>query len=131
MDNNNKNTANNNNNTVVLDRSALLALFYDEEGANVIYRLLPNAVISTVTLCEIIILAVESGISANLIFEQIEALELHVEAFNSEQAKLAAQLTAQYENLSLSERAGIALALSLNLPLYTADLNLNAQPQFI
>lgn len=123
MDNNNKNTKNNNNNKVVLDSSALMALFNNEEGAETVYMLLPQAVLSTVTLCKVISLAVEQGISPALLFNQIERLELKVVPFDAEQAKTAVHLITEYQNekLCFDHRAALALALRLNLPLYTAE----------
>lgn len=125
MDNNNNKARNNKNNKAVLDTSALMALFNDEEGSDTVYMMLPHALISAVNLCEVVSKAAEKGISAALIFEHLKTLELQVAAFDLEQSQVAANLHFDKgQSYTFSEKACIALAVSLDLPIYTAEKNL-------
>lgn len=120
---NNNHTANKNknNSTGVLDASALMALFNDEKGCDVVYRILGGACISAVTLCEVLSEISKQGGALSVFIAQIEALELEVIPFDFEIAKIAAELlnVADDSSITLEERASLALAIHLSLPLYT------------
>lgn len=126
MENNNNNAENNNKNKAVLDTSALMALFNEAEGANTVYMILPDAIISVVNLCEVISEAAEKGgISSQVLFEYIHDLGLKVVPFDLEQAQFAARLAGEIKEInSFTTRACLALAYALNATIYTADRTL-------
>ena len=110
----------------VLDASALLALLNDEPGADKLpteSELMSSAVISTVNLSEAHGKLVGSGVPAKEAWEAVLAPVSDVSDFSQEHAKRAGTLIAQTRSLGLSlgDRACLALALSLGLPVYTAD----------
>ena len=86
---------------VVLDASALCALIFDEKGAAKVEALLPDAVIDA-TLAD---------------------LGLTVVSFDSEQATLAGKLRGATKafNVSLGDRACLALAIHRKCPAVTGD----------
>ena len=109
---------------VVLDASALLALLDQEPGVE---KLTPDvmsgALISSVNLAEVQSKLVARGVGADVAWEAAIAAIREVVPFTAEQARLAGDLVAKTRRLGLSlgDRACVALALALNLPLYTAD----------
>jgi len=108
----------------VLDASALIALFDDEAGAEVVAGLLPGAVISTVNLSEVAEAAVRLGGRAEDRQREVESLEIAVFPFTIAHAISAAALrpATREAGLSLADRACLALALELDAPALTADL---------
>lgn len=108
----------------VLDASALMALLNQEPGSDQLTPdLLIGAVSSTVNLAEVQGKLVERGLppdkawhaSVNSVSESIP--------FTSEQARIAGDLIAHTRpfELSLGDRACLALALQMKAPVYTAD----------
>lgn len=136
MSNNNNNSdafsdnSKNNNNHVVLDVSALLALFDDQPGAAVLLEHLPYAVISSVTLCEVIRIFKEEGGDPIWILNQISKLGFSILPFDQKQAELASSFLALPlgSPLSFYDRASLALATALQAPLYTKQLLLLQLP---
>ncbi len=106
------------NNKGVLDTSALRALFYDEAGADVVYRILDGACISTVSLAIFLNEAQKAGGDQDILLHHIETLELQIFPFDYKQVCIAAQ---HFYATSLECRAAIALAMHLELPLYSSN----------
>jgi PIN domain nuclease of toxin-antitoxin system len=110
--------------TVVLDASALLALLHNETGADRVEEALLNkAVISTVNWTEVIQKAIAKNISIDGLDNELEELGLSFISFESQQARVAGSLWQQTKTLGLSlgDRACLALAIHLDLPVLTAD----------
>ena len=111
-------------NRVVLDASAILALINLERGhENLTPELLANSVCGAVNLSEVHGKLVSRGWPPNEAWEDATSPIQQVLPFDSEQAKIAGDITVQTRpfGLSLGDRACLALALSINAPVYTAE----------
>lgn len=108
---------------VVVDASALLAVLHDEPGGKEIEPHLDRAALSTVNLAEVVQRSVAQGVASEGLREDLEALGLTIVPFTANDAVLAAELWRETRSLGLSlgDRACIALALRLGLPVLTAD----------
>lgn len=108
----------------VLDASALIALIFREPGSD---RLTPSlmttAVTSAVNLAEVHGKLLRSGFTSDDAWIAANEPIKEVVWFSAEQAKTAGDLTLQTRalGLSLGDRACLALALSMNAPVYTTD----------
>lgn len=109
--------------TTVLDASAILALLLDETGSNIVLDQLADAHLSTVNMSEAIAKLAERGIGTGQVRRQIERLELHIHDFDADQAERAAALRPLTKpfGLSLGDRACLALAQRLGVPVLTSD----------
>ncbi len=107
----------------VLDASALLALLFDEPGAEIVERGLTTSVISAVNLSEVMHKSLERGVEVESLRDDLEALGVDVLAFDGDAAAEAAnmRLVTRAAGLSLGDRACLALARKLDLPAVTAD----------
>jgi PIN domain nuclease of toxin-antitoxin system len=108
----------------VLDASALLALFNQEPGSEkVVQAIEEGAVLSTVNLTEVASKLSELGTPEALIQTSINVLELTIVDFNAELAYKAGllRLITKSAGLSLGDRACLALAQHLHLPVLTTD----------
>ena len=112
-------------NKVVVDASALLALINSEKGADKVEVLVGNIIMSSVNVTE-----VASKVYDLLNNNNEEQCKLSIEPFvhsiidfDKSLCYLAASLKARtkHKGLSLGDRACIATALQLDLPVYTAD----------
>lgn len=107
----------------VLDASALLALLNAEKGADLVQGLLPEAVISTVNLAEVITRLSAVGMPENAIRDSLALLGLETAPFDEEQSfqtGLIYPLVKPF-GLSLGDRACLALARTLTATAVTAD----------
>lgn len=109
---------------IVLDASALLALLNQEPGWKKIpsERLL-GATLSTVNLAEVYSKLVHRGVPPEEAWSDALAAVAETVPFTEEQARIAGGLVAAGRplGLSLGDRACLALALALKVPVYTAD----------
>jgi len=111
-------------NEVVLDASAILALVQQEPGAEKLTdEVLDHAVASTVNLAEVQAKLVKKGIPPDRAWLNALSAINSEEPFTSEQAKTAGSLIVVTEpyGLSLGDRSCLALAISLNAPVYTTE----------
>ena len=109
---------------VVLDASAVLALLQNEAGAEKLtLKLLASSTISTVNVAEVHTRLVRGGGSIGSAWEDALAPLSHIAPFTLEQAKIAGDLVlkTRTRGLSLGDRACLALAISLNAPVYTSE----------
>ena len=109
---------------LVLDASAALAYLKGEPGREKLSPdILSEAAISTVNLAEVLSVLVRDGLNAEYAWEDASAVATQIEAFTPAQAKIAGSLIAQTKplGLSLGDRACLALAITLDAPVYTAD----------
>jgi ribonuclease VapC len=110
--------------SVVLDASALLAVLNQEPGSErLTAELLSEAAASTVNLSEVHGKLVGRGGKPDEAWEHLMSLVRDPVPFTAEQAKLAGDLVLRTQplGLSLGDRACLALGISLNTPIYTAD----------
>jgi len=109
--------------TAVLDASALLALINREEGTGAVLTVLEAATMSTVNIAEVLSKLSDIGMPPAVAEDLVGRLGLSVEPFELSQAERAARLrpTTRHPELSLGDRACLALAQERGLPAYTAD----------
>jgi ribonuclease VapC len=111
-------------NNVVLDASAVMAVLNQEAGADKLTpAVLDAAVSSTVNLAEVQSKLVKRGVPPDAAWRATRNSVREVVSFTADHAKAAGSLIAQTRawGLSLGDRACLALALSLDAPVYTAD----------
>lgn len=108
---------------VVVDASALLAAILGEPGADAVLPYIGLGVVSTVNLTEVFSRLYDGGISESDAGHMIDRFAFAIAPFDKAQAADAARLRIETRQmgLSLGDRACIALALALNLPVLTAD----------
>jgi len=111
-------------NCSVLDASALLVLLKGEPGSErVIEAITDGASMSAVNFCEVVGKLRDGGMPEEAIYETLDQLELDIVQFDTLLAYLAGLLRPLTKNagLSLGDRACLALAQHLNLPVLTTD----------
>jgi PIN domain nuclease of toxin-antitoxin system len=110
---------------VVLDASAVLAWLQSEPGAEAVEETLASSscAISAVNASEVASKLAEGGSDRDRIQDIIAALPVEVAAFDIEAALDAAILRplTSASGLSLADRACLALAIRLGLPVLTMD----------
>ncbi|MEO5322222.1 type II toxin-antitoxin system VapC family toxin [Mesorhizobium sp. CC13] len=107
----------------VVDTSAVLAVLLGEPGQSEALRLMEGALISSVSVAEIVAKCVELRFSETVAIDYIEASNLTVVDFNHELAIASGLLQRRAPKgvLSLGDRACLALALRENATAVTAD----------
>jgi ribonuclease VapC len=107
----------------VLDSSAVIALLRDERGADVIANYVAEALISTVTLQEVVKVLLADGASAKMAREMIDPLDLDVRSHEAGDAWAAAMLwqATKFKGSGLGDRTCMALAIAEGLPAITTD----------
>ena len=110
-------------NNVILDASALLVLLKNEPGADMIEPLLGRIIMSSISVSE----AADSLLNSEMTLQECQEAILPfistIVPFDEEQAFLAAELKKQIKDYSLplADKACLALAQQIKLPLYTAN----------
>ena len=110
-------------NKAIIDASALLALIKEEPGAEIVEGLLGKIIMSSVNVSEV----AGSLMTPELSIEECQRCILpfisSLASFDEEQAFKAASLkeATRTKGLSLGDRACIALGITMQLPIYTAD----------
>ena len=107
----------------ILDASALLAMLNGEPGGASVEAYLMGAGVSSVNWSEVIQKLLAKKVITTGMQEDFQKLGLMILPFTTEQAELAASLwtTTKSLGLSLGDRSCLALAMTLNLPVFTAD----------
>lgn len=109
---------------IVLDASAILAIINQEPGhEKLIPEMLAEAVCSTVNLAEVQAKLVSRGWSPSEAWEDATSPIQEAIAFTVEHAQRSGDLALQSKRLGLSlgDRACLALAATLQCPVYTTD----------
>jgi ribonuclease VapC len=108
---------------IVLDSSALLAVALREAGAAAVLAEVPNAVLSTANLAEILTVVERLGFDGDEIFRLIVNLGVPLVPVAAQHARVAAKLwsAGRALNLSLGDRICLALALEQNATVLTSD----------
>lgn len=106
-----------------LDASAILAVIFDETGAQRVRATFADAIISTVNLSEVASKLLDKGADEDVIRTWIGFFADRVHAFDAAQAIDAGLLrkTTRTPGLSLGDRACLALARANNATVVTAD----------
>lgn len=107
----------------VLDASALIALLWEEPGAETVESLLGQAVMSAVNWAEVLQRYRAHDVATAGTRESVEALGIGIEDFSPEDAETVAELWAptREAGLSLADRACLALARRHEVAAHTAD----------
>lgn len=108
---------------VVLDATAILALLGEETGADTVRAHVDEAIVSAVSVAEVLETQMRHGVPGKLAADRLEAMPWRVVAFDALQARLASALAPAVREVGLGfgERASLALAQLLDLPVLTAD----------
>lgn len=110
---------------VVLDASAVLAFLQDESGCEKVHGILSEgkAIMSTVNYAEVVGKLLDAGLPESSVQTVMTNLELKVEPLDDKQAWKTGMLRiiTRELGLSLGDRACLALASILQLPVVTAD----------
>lgn len=108
---------------LLLDASALLALVFEESGAEAVLAVLDGAAIGAVNLAEVVELAARRGLDPARAAAWPEELSLPVIGFAAPMAARAGRLLAalRRQGLSLGDAACLGTAAVLGLPVLTAD----------
>jgi PIN domain nuclease of toxin-antitoxin system len=107
-----------------LDASAILAFLFNERGAEKLTtEILAAAFVSTVNLAEVQTKLVKMGRRVEDAWVDANSLGTLAVPYTSEHAKIAGDLIALTEpyGLSLGDRSCLAVAISLNAPVYTTE----------
>ena len=113
---------------VVLDASAVLALLFEESGAEVVRAQLRTGVIGAANLAEVLAKLSDHGLPAMEAVRAVTILGLEVAPMTEAQAGRSAELRPMTRavGLSLGDRACLALAAELGAPALTADRSWDA-----
>lgn len=111
---------------IVLDASAILSLINNETGAQEVASILQHAVISSVNMAEIVsILTARYDIPIAQVRSLMSQLIENVVNFTQEHAYIVADIECinmqNKYNLSLGDKACLALGAALGAKIYTAD----------
>ena len=109
--------------SVVFDSSALLAIVFREQGAEVAARRLSGGIVSAVNASEVIARLVDFGTSGEDARNELLNFGLEIRPFDTTLAVAAGQLraTTREKGLSLGDRACVALAVREQVAIVTAD----------
>lgn len=109
--------------TVVLDASAIMAVIRREQGRDRVIQSLKSAIASSVSFAEVVGKLVVHGMPAGVAKAEFASLGVPTVPFDDDQAFEAGALRrrARHLQLSLADRACLALARRRNLPVLTSD----------
>jgi ribonuclease VapC len=107
----------------VLDASAVLALYFNEAGAEQVATALPGALLSAVNYTEVIGKCLDRGDALPVALRRLAAMGVTIVAHDARLAQRAGELRALTRRLglSLADRACLALAERESLPAMTSD----------
>ncbi|WP_246252739.1 type II toxin-antitoxin system VapC family toxin [Allomesorhizobium camelthorni] len=107
----------------MLDSSVVLAVLFNEKGADNALRYFKDGQCCGVNVAEIVARLIDKGRTPDEAVSDFEALGLDISGFSPESAVLAGRLrlATRHKGLSLGDRACIALAIHENAVAVTAD----------
>jgi PIN domain nuclease of toxin-antitoxin system len=110
-------------NKVILDSSALLAFINQEQGSEIVEKYLPNALMSSINIAEVIAVLSMIDMPEDIITGIIDDLNVEVINFDQEQALQTGFLrkTTKNAGLSLGDCACISVSSIKNLIIITAN----------
>ena len=109
--------------SIVFDSSALLAITFEEEGADIAAQALNDGIISAVNASEVITRYVDLGVSEEDALTSFRAFGLEIYPFDEALAIATGLMrsTTRDAGLSLGDRACLALAIREHSSVLTAD----------
>lgn len=107
----------------ILDASALLALVFDEPGADVVARLAGGSSILSVNFSEVIQRVISIDGNPDRAEEAVDRLEIEVFSFDRKLARIAAELRqpTAFIGASFADRACLSLGLLTGRPILSSD----------
>ena len=90
---------------LILDASAVLAVLRQERGAKAVEEPLPNGIISSVNLSEVMARELEAGVPLEMIDYQLGRLSIPVIPFDEPLAKIAASIKVKTRPFGLLQLA--------------------------
>lgn len=107
----------------VVDASVLLAYLFDEPGGDLLSRDEGPFVLSSINLTETLVRLIDRELDLDVAMSAIRQLPIEHRGFDRDDANRAAALRpkTRARGLSLGDRACLALAQALDLPVATAD----------
>ncbi|MDE0419282.1 MAG: type II toxin-antitoxin system VapC family toxin [Gammaproteobacteria bacterium] len=107
----------------VFDSSALLAITFDEAGADIAAESLADGIVSALNAAEVVTRYIDQGASPDQARRWLQDLGLAIRPFDEGLALEAGLLREQTRDkgLSLGDRACLALGMRENVPVLTAD----------
>ena len=108
---------------VVLDASAFMTMINGEKGADKVTACLPWASISAVNQAEVHAKLISTGMDEQLAWWHISEIKCESAPFDEGQARMAGALVSRTKpfDLSLGDRACLALAIQRQAMVYTTD----------
>ncbi|MEE8633128.1 MAG: type II toxin-antitoxin system VapC family toxin [Methyloceanibacter sp.] len=108
---------------VVLDASAILAVIFEEPGAERVAVHLPGAMVSTLNVAEVMTKLFDLGMPEETVDDVVAGLQLTVLSFGLDQAAQTVKLRSctREAGLSLGDRACLAAAKSQGASALTSD----------
>jgi ribonuclease VapC len=110
-------------NDIILDASAIIAVINHEPGADRVVTVANGAVISSLIAAEVATWLALRDIAENEILATFDDFNFRIEPFDRTRAIAAGLLVAKTKprDLSLADRASLALAIELGFSVMTAD----------
>ena len=110
----------------MLDASAVLAVLFDEPGAETVYAHLNASHMSVVNLSEVYATLMDGGMSFDEASELVRPLPMRLRTYRDVHAWRTAELRVVTKSLGLSlgDRACLAHAMIADLPVLTSDRRL-------
>jgi ribonuclease VapC len=105
----------------VLDASALLAMIHGEPGADMVRTSVSDSVVSSINWAETVQKISAEGLDPEETRNDLLDAGLRIASFDREDAETTAMLWPRARSVSLADRACLALARRLGLPVLTAD----------
>lgn len=107
----------------VTDTSSVIAVLFNEPGAELVVPQLTSCIMSAFNLAEAASVAMRRGMAFLEARDLLSRLPLDIVSFDRHQAYLTASLQplSRPHDLSYGDRVCLALAMSLGLPVLTAD----------
>ena len=110
---------------IVFDSSALLAIAFNETGAERAAEALPDGILSAVNASEVVACLIDRGVPETSARNRLRDFDIPIRPFDENLALAAGALrtTTRQQGLSLGDRACLALARRERAPVITADRN--------
>ena len=109
--------------TLVLDASSVLAFLHDEPGADRVWSVLSEAMVSAVNWSEVVQKSLRRRVDITGMRQEFAQAGVVFVPFTAGHAEIAALLwdKTHHLGLSLADRACLALAMERQVPILTAD----------
>ena len=109
--------------TAVLDASSILAVIFEEPGADIVIAHSDGALLSAVNFDEVLHKSARRGIAGSDVERQLAKLGIAIAPFGVADARIAADLYKRVDRTgtSFADRACLALGIATGGPIYTCD----------